>query len=87
MEEIQELPQEEFFEYPTILPVKEEKYDRNMNKVMSLLQACIMTPSSDGGMNIKYLIEDTSHRLELQNYAMNLIRKSLKPTIKVAPLE
>lgn len=64
------------------LPKKDLKYANDLSKVISLLNAGTMVISPSGS-KLDYLITDEDYRLELQGYAMSLLRNHLKSTIEV----
>jgi len=75
-----------FFQPQDEIPKVEQKYFRDISKVMNLLQACVVTPDGEGKASVTYLIQDESNRTELENYVMNLTRKNLNGVITVNPI-
>lgn len=86
MEEYTELPEETEtytleIPYPK-LSKKDEKFNNDIDKVMKLLGASVIT-NVNGEITTKWIIDDEDIRQTLQNYAMNLVSKNLSKTIAV----
>ncbi len=62
---------------------KDATYTKDISKVMGLLTACAVIPNGAGGAEMQYTISDPVHRIELENYVMNLTRKNLDSVILV----
>lgn len=65
----------------TSIENKISKYDKDIAKVMSLLSASVVSPNGEQSTRIDYMISEEDYRLELQTYAMSLIRNDLKNKI------
>lgn len=72
-----------YIEYPMAkLSKKDEKFNNDVDKVMKLLGASVIT-NINGEITTKWIIDDEDIRQTLQNYAMNLVSKNLSKTIAV----